>query len=422
MRHIQRILALGLSAAAILFSVTGCGSGADMNLIEEAEQTELTFTWWGTDARHAYTINAIKEFEKQNPDIKVNLEYSEFTGFKNKMGVKMAAHTEADVMQLNYSWVSGYSPDGKGFYDISKLSDELNLGNYTDEMLSYGQIAGMQNSIPIAQNGQVFIYNKSIYQQYGLELPKNWEDFEAAAEVMNKDDIYPMDLGSVAMWFVSVAYAEQETGKPILDDNGKMNFDVDDLKVAISFYQNWVDKGVVREVSKRADKDISDGASAGTVQWINSAEKFAGLVEDSGGEAVIGTTPVISGAARTGWYVRPATVYAISANTTHPKEAAKLLEFLVSSEDMALGQKLDKGIPFNAEAKKCLEDNGMLAGVMNDAADVVDATDTILMHPKFEDSKLSSIFYEACAKVIYGEATLDEAAEEAYNAMNEELG
>lgn len=118
----------------------------------------------------------------------------------------MAAHTEADVMQLNYAWVSGYSPDGTGFYDLNELSDILDLSNYTEEALSYGTINGHLDALPIAQNGQVFVYNKSLYDTYNLELPKTWDDFEKAASVMKKDGICPLDLGSVAMWFISTAY------------------------------------------------------------------------------------------------------------------------------------------------------------------------------------------------------------------------
>lgn len=138
MKSLKRFIALGISAVTLL-SFTGCGN-TDMTFEEGNEQKEITFSWWGPDSRHAYTIAAVKAFEQEHPDIKVKLEYSEFTGFQKKTNVKMAAHTEADVMQLNYAWVSGYSPDGTGFYDLNELSDILNLSNYTEEALSYGTV------------------------------------------------------------------------------------------------------------------------------------------------------------------------------------------------------------------------------------------------------------------------------------------
>lgn len=419
MKGIKRFLTLGLCAATMISTLSGCGTGTEMTFEEGEEQIEITFSWWGSDSRHEYTIAAVKAFEEQYSNIKVNLEYSEFTGFQKKTDVKIAAHTEADVMQLNYAWVSTYSPDGTGFYDLNQLADVLVLSNYTEEALSYGTINGYLDALPIAQNGHVFIYNQDLYEKYGLDLPTTWDDFTAAAEVMQKDGVYPLDLGSTAMWFICTAYVEQQTGKAIITDNGEFNFSEDDVKAMISFYTDWVNKGVIKEINSRSDSDLSAGTTAGTVQWINSAEKYAGYFETAGGTSVIGTTPISSGATRTGWYVRPATMYAVSANTDHPTEAGELLQFLVASEDMAVQQQLDKGVPFNQAAKAILEENDMLAGIMNDAADAVDATDTILMNPKFEDSTLSGAFSDACTSVYYGEATLDEAAKTAYQIMKD---
>ena len=189
----------------------------------------------------------------------------------------------------------------------------------------------------------------------------------------------------------------------------------------ISFYVDLVKKGVVEDISARTDYKMSDGVYAGTVQWINSVDKFGEYFEKAGGSSVIGKTPVLPGASRTGWYVRPATMYAISANTTHPKESALLLEYLVAGEDMAMGQLLDKGIPFNKSAKAVLEKNNALEGLMNDAANEVEATQTYLMHPDFENSALSESFKNACVSVLYNEVSAEDAAAAAYELMKEDF-
>lgn len=421
MKMRKHILALVMGSAIMAAAVSGCGSSKDITFTEGEEKTELTFSWWGPDNRNEYTIAAVKQFEKLHPEIKVNLEYSEFTGFKKKTDIKMKAHREADVMQLNYSWVMGYSPEGEGFYDLNNVSGVLNLENYDEDVLAYGMIKDSLNALPIAQNGHVFLYNKEIYDRYGLSIPDSWEDIYEAAKVMNPDGIYPLDLGSVAMWFSSVAHQEQVSGKAILTEEGTLNFSREDLEEMISFYVDLVKKGVVEDISVRTDYKMSDGIYAGTVQWINSVEKFGEYFEKAGGSSVIGETPVLSGASRTGWYVRPATMYAISANTSHPQEAALLLEYLVAGEDMAMGQLLDKGIPFNKSAKAVLEQNNALEGLMNDAANEVDATQTYLMHPNFENSTLSDAFKNACVSVLYNGVSVEDAAATAYDLMKEDF-
>lgn len=238
---------------------------------------------------------------------------------------------------------------------------------------------------------------------------------------MSKDGVYPLDLEASAIWFLAVAYVEQSTGKAVIDGNNKFNFSLEDVKNMISFYTELVDKGVVMEVSERNDSYIKDGTCAGTMQWITSVNKYTGFIEEAGGEAVLGDVPVMNGAARTGWYVKPATMYAISASTEHPKEAAMLLEYLVSSKEMAELQGLDKGIPSNAAAKQVLESEGMLEGLQGEASEIVDATDTILMSPYFEDSALQSVLKSAVIDVLYGKSDLDSAAQTAYDAMVKDL-
>ena len=418
----KKLLALILCISMAVTGLAGCGSSdGNIPLSMEEEQIELTFSWWGSDDRHEYTIAAVKKFEEKYPYIKVKMEYSEFTGFQLKTDVKMRANKEADVLQLNYAWVDRYSEDGTGLYDLTNVKDVLNLKNYTEEQLSYGMSNNVLNALPIALNGKVFLYNKSIFDSYGLDIPETWEDLFKAAEVMNKDGVYPLDLEASAIWFLAVSYVEQSTGKAVIDEDNKFNFSLEDVKAMISFYKELVDKGVVMEVSERNDSYIKNGTYAGTLQWVTSVNKYSGFIEEAGGEPVLGSVPVMNSANRTGWYVKPATMYAISTSTEHPKEAALLLEYLVSSTEMAELQGLDKGIPSNAAAKKVLESKGMLEGLQGEASDVVDATDTILMSPYFENSALQNALKNAAIDVLYEKSDLDSAAQTAYDDMVNDL-
>lgn len=418
----KKLLALILCVSMAVTGLAGCSSSdGNIALSMEEEQIEITFSWWGSDDRHEYTIAAVKKFEEEHPNIKVNMEYSEFTGFQLKTDVKMRANKEADVLQINYAWVDRYSEDGTGLYNLNNVKDILNLSNYTETQLSYGMSNNVLNALPIALNGKVLLYNKSVFDSYGLDIPKTWDDLFEAAEAMNKDGVYPLDLEASAIWFLAVSYVEQSTGKAVIDEDNKFNFSLEDVKAMISFYKELVDKGVVMEVSKRNDSYIKDGTCAGTLQWITSVNKYSGFIEEAGGEAVLGDVPVKDGATRTGWYVKPATMYAISASTEHPKEAALLLEYLVSSTEMAKLQGLDKGIPSNAAAKQVLESEGMLEGLQGEASEVVDATDTILMSPYFENSALQNALKNAAIDVLYGKNDLDGAAQSAYEAMVKDL-
>ena len=112
------------AAAIIALSIAlgGC-SGNDISLTDSAGKTEVEVSWWGSDDRSAYTMSALREYEAQNPNIKVKMTYGEFSGFEKKNDVKMFSKNAADIMQLNYAWVEKYQKQGLSFYDMNKLKD-----------------------------------------------------------------------------------------------------------------------------------------------------------------------------------------------------------------------------------------------------------------------------------------------------------
>ena len=63
-------------------------------------------------------------------------------------------------------------------------------------------------------------------------------------------------------------------------------------------------------------------------------------MKENGYDVKVGEYICEPGAKSLGWFVKPATMYAISNNTEHPEAAAKLLNYLLNGEEMNL--KYDK--------------------------------------------------------------------------------
>ena len=179
----------------------------------QTEQTVITLSWWGNDKRNEYTIEAVQKFQKLHPEIKVKCSYSEWSGYESRNRIQMNSDTEADVMQINFNWLSQYSPDGNGYLDLNTVSDIVDLSNFSQDSLSYGTIDGKLNGIPIAMNSETIYVNKTLYDKYGLELPETWDDLFTASEVMKKDGVYAMSGASKSIWLYIMTYAEQVTGK-----------------------------------------------------------------------------------------------------------------------------------------------------------------------------------------------------------------
>jgi oligogalacturonide transport system substrate-binding protein len=408
-----------LLCVTMLFSVTACSS-SEITLKEESEKTDISFSWWGTDERHDYTMEAIKLFEEKYPNINVKMEYAEWTGYDKKTDVKMKSNTEADIMQINFAWLNKYSADGAGFYDLNSVTN-FNLSNFHDNLLTYGTSNGVLNALPIALNTKVFLYNETIFKDFGLEIPKTWDDLFSAAQVMSANGVYPLELDEAGIFFVCVGYVEQLTGKSLFDSSNQIAFSTEDVKQMIDFYTSMVDAKVLVPL---ADKDVSGfdkGTYAGTLQWVTNAEKYKGKVEALGDSIAVGQVPILDGASTSGWYSKPASMYAMSKNTQHPDEAALLLDFLMNDSEVAKLQGTEKGVPVSTAAKQSLTDAGTLAGIQYDAQQVADAMQLQIMGPYAENTTIQGALKSAIDNVLYGGRTSEEAASEALVTMQEAI-
>ena len=405
-----------LAAAATLLCILLTSCAREPVITQQHDRVEITLSWWGNDARTEYTIEGVRYFEELHPDIKVNISYSEWSGYEARNRIQMASSSEADVMQVNFGWLSEFSPDGEGYYDIEKLSDYIDFSNFEPDMLDYGRRGGVLNAIPIAMNTESVYINKTIYDKYGLDIPETWEDFENAAKVMSPDGVYPISGSSKSMWLYTVAYAEQVTGNPFLREDGNLNFTPRELQIMLEFYARMVKENVFPQVEYYDRLNLESGTYAGTIAWVSDAKNYYGKAIEAGNEIVVAPyTHDASHQCGDGWYAKPATLYAISKHTDHPKEAAMLLDFLLNDQEMAVMQGVEKGVPLSSSARDALHEQGMLSGLQYDASLFMEENKNIQqMNPFIENSDLLDSFIACCNLVVYEKSTPEEAAMELF--------
>lgn len=407
------LLASLISLSAILTACTD-----DTIVKPQQELIQISFSWWGNDERNEYTIEAIKKFEELHHDIKVKCNYSEWSGYQARTKVQMVSNNECDVMQVNYAWLEQYSHDGNGYYDINQLNDYIDLSNFSDSELNYGMQNGKLNAVPIALNTETIYINKTIYDKYGIDVPENWDDFFKAAEIMNGEN-YPLAMNLKSSLFYIVSYAEAKTGKQFINDDGTLGFDVDDIALMLDFYSELINKKVIPQVEYFDKLSIETGEYAGVVAWLSDAENYMQNAIKNGFEIVVADYPSYDSNSLK-WYIKPATMYAISRNTEHPKESAILLDFLLNSDEMADFQGIEKGIPLSLSARNYLDENNRLNGIQYDAFLKMNnfADSLTLINPYMENDDLMKSFGQMCNDVFYEKKQSHEAAQELYDTFS----
>lgn len=414
-KHIGTFIQWGILTIAVIMAVyTGLllqQTARDPMETAVSKRTQISYSWWGNDPRHEYTLKGIDLFEERNPDIRVRPEYGVWSGYEYKNRVAMLSHTEQDVMQINFSWMKEYSKDGSGYYDLRKLGDIIDLSQFTGKDLEYCSKDGKLNGLPFAWNMPVFIYNKDLYDQYGLDLPRTYDDLFKAADVMSKDGIYPVAAVSKQAWLLLLAWYEQDSGKAAFSEDGTCRITVSGWEDILKFYKELLDRKVMPPVDEFAHQ-FEGQTAAGTLVWISDVDRYSTAMEGQA-NIQVGANVTKDGEGFEGWHMKPASLVAVSAITDHPEEAAKLADFLVNDPDFALMQGTEKGVPVSRRSYGVLDAADEMNPYQKEATDMLtENQDQITLSvPEVEDDEVIGCFKDEADRYIYGLEDLGRCAQ-----------
>lgn len=408
------------------------GSEAEPAQAEEMEVDTTTpitlrMNWWGGDSRHQATLEAIKKFQEKYPNITVNPEYEAFTGHEEKVALGIKSGNAADVMQLDWSWVPTYSPNGDNFYDLNKVSSILDLNNYSQEDKEVFTINGKLNAIPISKTGRVFCWNQTTFDQIGVSIPTTLDELLAAGRAFEAYDpaYYPLVAKELDRAFLMVYYLQSKYGKDWVKD-GQLLYSQEELAEGFDFLLELEDNHVIPTLEKIAGDGADlidtnanwiDGHYAGIFLYDTSVVKHAQAVEN--GEFIIGE--YVKMGDYHGGFIKVNQAFGISATTEHPAEAAALIQFLVAEKEGVETLGDTRGVPANKEGLSVLDLSGSQVAEANEKAV---AWSTFQMDPTFERSSFTGAdgsFYNALQLSSYGESSSMACAQMVIDGVAEEL-
>lgn len=443
----QKILLAALLSASYLGAamLTGCaentGGANDTTTTTPGETTtgtageaSISFSWWGGESRHEATQAAISAFEDENPGIKVSAQFGAWTGWEENMATKFFANTAPDVNQINWNWITSFSSDGSKFLDLNTVADVIDLAQFDTDALEQCTLAGKLQGVPVSLTGRIFHWNKTTFEEAGLEPPMTLGELYAAADAFKEKlggGYYPLVLGEYDRAILLVYYLETIYGKPWVEDN-KLQYTKAEIMEGLEFLGDLEDKGVIPTIPMLAgdgadslDKNPKwiDGRYAGIFEWDSAAAKFNGALAD---EQVFVVGDYLSGMGDyKGGFAKVALALAISENTPHPRESAMLIEYLLNSEAGAKLLGSERGIPLSAKALRVTTAEGMLDPLTAEANRKVLDWVSFPLDPKFEDAKLKNnpegVYYDVFSGLSYKEYSVEEAAEILIEGINSVL-
>jgi raffinose/stachyose/melibiose transport system substrate-binding protein len=306
------------------------------------EPVNLVMWWWGEQeapGAQQWLDETVELYQQENPNITIETVLQSTDSLIPAFQSAMAAEEGPDIQYfwggvwtLEFAWGGGVAP-------VDDLIPEEELAHYINnfERTYDGQIWG----VPWYMSGNPFVYNKSLFEQAGLDpnTPiETWDDLLDACDKLNAIGVTPISGGLKDGWFGGWLYSilsrqthdsEKEYMKASV---GEASF------TAPEFAEYWMRLNELKEAGCW-NEDINsldyqqgmDNFVQGKAAMIFGNDTFlAGWADTMGGWDDIGLmlVPKYGDGVMAGQYVTTAQGLGITSWSEHKQEAANFLMFM----------------------------------------------------------------------------------------------
>jgi raffinose/stachyose/melibiose transport system substrate-binding protein len=209
--------------------------------------TTLTIDSWRTDDSKIWKEVIIPIYEKANPGVKVVWAPSPSNEYDSALSLRMKSKTAADVVMCRpYGLTKALIKDKH----LTALTGLPGLTNFTTQsMQSWADAKGVPFCVPSASVGAGFYYNKNIFKELKLTVPKTQAEFIAVLEKIKKNGKYtPLVatglsadswmLDQMGLQLVGPYYWKGDAGGVALD-NGKRKVTDPEYVAAFEALASW---------------------------------------------------------------------------------------------------------------------------------------------------------------------------------------
>ncbi|WP_184921162.1 ABC transporter substrate-binding protein [Saccharothrix ecbatanensis] len=288
MKHRARaaVAVAGLLVAAL----AACSSGSDSTTPGGATGTpdavdaalkaggELTYWSWTPSAKAQ-----VEAFQKEFPNVKVNYVNAgtgndHYTKLQNAVKAGSGA---PDVAQIEYQALPQFALTG-ALVDLGQYGFNEFEKDYTASTWGSVKVGGGLYGLPQDSGPMALFYNKQVFDQHGIAVPKTWDEYVAAAEKLHAADptkYITSDTGDAGF---TTSMIWQAGGKPFTTDGKSVKINLQDAgtKKFTAMWSPLVEKKLVSSINGWSDewyKALGDG----TISTLLAGAWMPGVLESS---------------------------------------------------------------------------------------------------------------------------------------------
>ncbi len=241
---------IAVSLGAVL--LCGCGN-------QKPGVTTIRFSSWGNDVEEANLRALIAEFEKQHPNIKVEIEITPWARMLDKLMISSAGGRPPDVTRISSEWFPPIA--AKGLLEpLDKYveRDKYDLDDFYPEAINgWGKWKGQLLEIPTDIDIYAMYYNKDMFDKNKIPYPDetwDWDKYLEVAKKLTQDTDKDGEIDqwgtTLDMWWQDYVYANG--GTIVSDDGNTCTLDQPAAYEGIQFMADLINKHHVAPTAEEA--------------------------------------------------------------------------------------------------------------------------------------------------------------------------
>ncbi len=200
-RTLQRRRLLGLAAsltcAVSLTGVSACGGSSPLN---KNVTLHMIAADYGDpkagNSSTAYWNALVRSFEKNNPNIKVDVDVVDWTHVDEKVASMVKEGHAPDIAQMGS--YAAYAADND-LYSADDLFTVSEQADFIPSLAAAGTVDHTQYGLPWVSSSRMFFYNKKLFATAGItKAPETWDELATDAKLLKADGVqtpYGLPLG-----------------------------------------------------------------------------------------------------------------------------------------------------------------------------------------------------------------------------------
>ena len=320
-----------------------------------AAEAEVTITFWHlyTEAMagaNSWFKDMVAEFEKENPNIHVEMETFGSDPYKTKLPTALAAGEAADAI---HNMAGNYLLPNVEEGALEPMDRYLDEGGWRDQFVPYTfdqtTFDGVTYCLPFSLRTVHIWYNKDVFSEYNLTPPETFEELLEIADTLKANGVTPFALGmkmAWQAWFWQCYLFERVAGYDAwlnAKNNTGNGWQDPGLIEALGIMQDMAEKGYFTEGTLGLDPmDVNTSFFDGEAAMILNGTFFVDQVKSLAPEGFLENKlgyfnfPIIEGG-KGNPKIQHGGVgasYCINAASPHKDEVAKFYRFLFTPEHM----------------------------------------------------------------------------------------